>query len=65
MDAVSDRDYIIAFLEFAAVLEQHPFLERAYKMAYMEMTGGTVPGQDDFRHNDSSPSAVIKSCAFF
>ena len=52
-------DHKVDFVEFPAVLEQHPFLERANEMAHMEMAGGAVPGQNDFCHNDSSPSAVV------
>ena len=41
-------DHEIQFIELPAVLEQDPFLERTHKMAYMEMSRGAVPGQNDF-----------------
>ena len=44
-------DHKEELVEFAAVLQEHAVAERAYIVAYVQASGGTVAGEDDLTHN--------------
>ena len=44
-------DHEEQLVEFAAVLQEHAVAERAYIVAHVQASGGTVAGEDDLTHS--------------